>query len=950
MTGQVPNAAGSRALLVGIPSVRKGGFDELPYVGADLAALKSALCEGPDALLAPDQVQVLESPSRGTWYRELQNAAEHAGDLLLCYFVGHGYRHALQNVLYLVTKDADLDGDLSGTALAWSDVLAAVAGAKGGQPERVVFLLDCCYSGMAAEEHGGGEAGHYILASTPRTKTQPSKAAPGGLSYFTDAVVTAMREGGAAETGGLTMHELFNRLRAQTPTWPTPNVTDEWGPRNGSGGDGPDIVVSRRTVRGAGAGSSSSSGSGESSGAGAGAGAGGGAGSGAGAGGRANASPGARPAWRPGAWRARPARWPRSWRAGSARRRRTVTAGLLGLALLAGALVHQLRTGGSSAAASCRPPLELRLLTSTENRAAVSRAVAEYTASAANRRALDADDHAPGTCRRTNITVYDAASGDIVGAFGATRTWAGAEQPGSGGCRSADGGKDARSDGDGDGGDGGSYEAPCQDPLQDVGPQPDIVSVGSSAELGRIDEQMRRSPGPASLEKLGPAGFSPLVLAVPASLEDALRAEGVGRTGSTWQELLTALRAVDRDLPLLRPDPASSETGLLHTIGLYEARDGALRGGAARDPGWAEGRVDSRHVPVADADTLVCDLATGAGGLPRLGRAAVLVSEKAVADYNLGKRPRSTCDNSKPLDDDERLLAYYPKGVPALDLPFAEVRWKGTGDSLRRAAAVRAFFTWVIGEGQDHFLDGLVRGHGGRTRGQAWADPEATGVLAEAEVAADEPDGATAARAAADYAATLDPGQVLFLVDNSGSMAEGGKLGTVDRVLHRALTALGPEDRYGIWAYPKSADEPEAVRTVVRPGTRGLDRGAALDWVESLSSARMVPKGAAVYEALEAAAHELRGAESPVIVLITDGDNRPAGDGVADEINHWHEVRERQATPDVLVVSVRPSGCDEQAQIVTGGADSFCFSGSGESVARRLADRLGAYVQGGGAR
>ncbi|WP_431042666.1 VWA domain-containing protein [Streptomyces sp. P1-3] len=938
MTGQVPNRAGSRALLVGIPSVRKGGFDKLSYVSADLAALKSALCDGPDALLAPEQVQVLESPSRGTWYRELQNAAEQAGDLLLCYFVGHGYRHALQNVLYLMTKDADLDGDLSGTALAWSDVLAAVGGAKGGRAKvgRAVFLLDCCYSGMAAEEHGGGERGHYILASVPPTKTQPSDPVPGGgLSYFTDAIVTAMREGGAAETGGLTMHELFNRLGAEAPSWPAPNVTDEWGPRNGSGGDGPDIVVSRRTVRGAGDGAATGAGA-----------------DGAPASAGAGSDPGGARAWR-------------QW---AARHRRPVIAGLLGLALLAGALVHQLRPGGSAAAASCRPPLELRLLTSTENRAAVSRAVAEYTASAANRRALDANDHAPDTCRRTNITVYEAASGDIVGAFGATRTWAGVEKPGSGDCRSADADndardKDARGDGGGDGGRGGDgggdgrgggpYEAPCQDPLQDVGPQPDLVAVGSSAELERVADQLKRSPGPASLAELGPAGYSPLVLAVPASLEDELRAEGVDRTGSTWQELLTALRAVDGDLPLLRPDPASSETGLLHTIGLYEARDGVLRGGAARDPGWAEGRVDSRYAPVADADTLVCDLAAGSGGLPRLGKAAVLVSEKAVADYNLGKRPGSTCDNSKPIDDAERLLAYYPKGVPALDLPFAEVRWKGTGDGARRSAAARVFHEWITGEGRDHFLDGLVRGvdgdRPGRGAGQAWADTEAAGVLAEAEVTAADPDGATAARAAADYAATLDPGQVLFLVDNSGSMATGGKLGTVDRVLHRALTALGPEDRYGIWSYPKSADEPEAVRTVVPPGTPGLDRGAALDWVESLSSARMVPKGAAVYEALEAAARELRGARSPVIVLITDGDNRPAGDGVADEINHWHEVRGRQDTPDVLVVSVRPAGCDEEAQIVTGGADSFCFSGPGERVARQLADRLGEYVQGGGA-
>ncbi|MBH5335283.1 caspase family protein [Streptomyces pactum] len=247
--GRLPDRAGSRALLVGVGTVREGGFDVLEYTDANLDALRDALCTGPDAVFAADRVRVLRSPERGEWYDELRRAAQETTDLLLFYFVGHGYRHALENVLYLLAPGADLDGDLGGTALRWSLIPDTVG---KGKVRRAVFILDCCYSGMAADQHAGsGERGHYVLASVPRTRTQPSEPLPNGRSPFTDAIVTAMARGGAAEAGGLTLHELFGRLDEVMRDWPAPHVTDGWGPRNGSGGDGPDILLTRRVRTGA---------------------------------------------------------------------------------------------------------------------------------------------------------------------------------------------------------------------------------------------------------------------------------------------------------------------------------------------------------------------------------------------------------------------------------------------------------------------------------------------------------------------------------------------------------------------------------------------------------------------------------------------------------------------------------------------------------------------------
>ncbi|KUJ70078.1 hypothetical protein ACZ90_06895 [Streptomyces albus subsp. albus] len=936
MPGQPPDPVRSRALLVGIPEVLEGGFDRLDYVDANLEALRDALTRPPGGILAADRVTVLRSPSRAEWHHELRTAADQTEDLLLCYFVGHGYRHALTNVLHLMTRDADLDGDLNGTALAWAEVLAR---ARKPTVRRALFLLDCCFSGMAAEEHGGGERGHYILASAGPTRTQPSTALPNGRSPFTDAIVTEMLRGGPAESGGLTMHTLFNRLHERMRDWPAPHVTDGWGPRNGSGGDGPDIILSRAVApdpledgpgrRGAVPVDPAPPG-GEAS------------GPAPGAAGEAGRGLPRRPAPV-----RRVARAVRRWCGGH--RRATAAIGTA-LAVLMGGTVYLLRDGGE-ARGGCPPPLQLRLLTSTENRAAVTRAVAAYTASEVNRRPLGPADDAPPGCRRTNITVYDAGAGDIVEAFGATGAWAG--RPASStadGCRPASGG----------GGEAGTgREANCRDPLQDIGPQPDILALGSSAELGRVQDRAARARGPAAIAPLGPGGYSPLVLAVPARLEDRLRAHGVRRTGSDWTELLDAVRAVGAEdgkrggLPVLRPDPASSDIGLLHTVGLYEARDGVLVGGRPRDPRWAEHQVDRAHPAAPDAGTLLCQLAGGDSGLPPLGRAAVLVDEQTVADYNLGRL--SACDLRKPVDSGERLLAYYPSGVPALDLPFAEVRWDGARDGRQRTAAIRQFHAWLTGAGRDSFLHGSVRGVTADRRprpaaGAAWRDPADSGVLAEAEVVTARPDAATATRTAADYADTLAPGQVLFLVDTSGSMVTGGKQAMLDSALRHALNALGPQDGYGVWSYPKSASDPAAARTVVPLRTPGSDPGPARRWLDGLTPDGTRP-GAAVYEVLQDAVRATRGVKHAVIVLITDGDDRPRGDPADDDYRRWERIKDRAGTPDVLVLSVRARGCAEvETQVFARAAEPSCFAGRPEDAARQLADRIGDYVQGGGAR
>lgn len=300
-------------------------------------------------------------------------------------------------------------------------------------------------------------------------------------------------------------------------------------------------------------------------------------------------------------------------------------------------------------AVACPPALELRLLTAPEAEPALRQAAFDYEMSAANTRPLSGEGDVPDGCRRAQITVYSAAKDQVDQGFAAAGRWQG-EAHGTG------------KDGPDDKG---------TDPLYRPGPQPDIWIPESTADYYEARRGMPAKGSPATLHYSAPVAYTPLVVGIPAHR----RLDDVEPAGASWRELLTGTDRTHRDLRLLRPSPVLSGTGLLHTLGLYLAHDGsdAASSGApdltlARH---AEERLSAPGSQYAGSTELLCSLrpdADAAGSVDRT-RSAPLVSEKSLADYNLGRATGSCPALDAPLPLRNRYVAYYPRHVPALDHP-----------------------------------------------------------------------------------------------------------------------------------------------------------------------------------------------------------------------------------------------------------------------------------------
>ncbi|MER7403348.1 caspase family protein [Streptomyces sp. NPDC000070] len=487
----------------------------------------------------------------------------------------------------------------------------------------------------------------------------------------------------------------------------------------------------------------------------------------------------------------------------------------------------------------CDPPLELRLLTDPDLEPAMRAAADAYVASGANT--------TDGGCRSSGVTVYSAGAAGVVTALGKrTDAW---QQP--------------RDD---------------DNPQRDIGPQPDVWIPATRADVRRVTAAHEDRVFARLEPDAEPFVYSPVVLAVPEGLDDA-----VEHTGRTLPQLLTGLDQAPGEAEVRRPDPEFADSALLATVGLY---------GGGADARTAERLITQPGRPEPSAVRLLCTLPdTDAVD----DRSAALVPEFLLRS-GVGCHPATRAPRT----------AAYPDDVPGLEPTFVRVRWEdGERDADARDAGVDRFRSWLTGdEGRK-----VLGEHGFRSaRGERrLLDPESApeGLTDEVRPAGSA-DPSEMDTALENYGNAHGPGRVLFLLDSSGSMAglwDGASGGP--GILKQTLTGLGGEDEYGVWAvhglYGRTHTDLLGFGTHARrEAERALDAARVRD-------AQAHPS-AALLDALAFMRERGTDDERPqLIVYLTDGedDNRLTGDGLKQVVE-----RARTAGVPVAMVTLKNGACD----------------------------------------
>ncbi|WP_407553772.1 substrate-binding domain-containing protein [Streptomyces sp. Pv4-95] len=853
----------NRALLICVSDYKN--LSALPAVEANAEELKRVLLAPGTDLFTDEEVVICRPQEPWELEQALDTVTDEARGLLLVHFSGHGWVGRDGGDLQLMVGMSDTRQRHK--AVSWQDMVLSYL--DSARADRIVILLECCYSGNADETFHSRRTPMSLLMAAQPNRRIFSGDEPAGGSLFTRAVVQILERGIPGERF-VTFEDLVRTLRERLAHERTP-MGDVWEPRSAKQNTVDDVILSFAT-------------------------------------------PEVRP---PTPLRIRLRRWLKQR---LSRWLRVIAALVTVLGLTAAGLVafQLLRTDPA-----CPPALELRLLTAPESEPALRQAAFAYEMSDSNTRPLQGEDDVPDGCRRAQITVYSAAKDQVDQGFAAADRWQG-EAHGTG---------------------KGHPSTKGIEPLNRPGPQPDLWIPESSADYAEVRRGMPATGSPVTLHHTGPVAYTPLVVGIPANR----RLDDVEQVGASWQEILTGTDSDHRDLRLLRPSPVLSGTGLLHTIGLYLANDGsriAPAGGPdptlARD---AERRLSAPGSQYAGSTELLCSLRpTGQDGRPGTGRgtgAAPLVSEKSLADFNLGRAIGGCPALESPLAPGDRYAAYYPKNVPALDHPLIRVDWQGATDAAPRQDAVGRFGDWLRDpEGGRRILGRqgyrAVPGKDGKA-----PDPVPDSPLTDDRADADLDAPVTPFTAGGDQVTRVLDGydkaqkssRLLILMDTSTSMAEGGKLPIALSAAGRALEMVGTHHTYGLWTFPDGAHptDPGAVRRTVPLGTADPAPGkAALD---RIAKGELVEHGAAMQEALTAAVREMKKSTGTnnAIVLVLDQDDGAAGraSGVEQTLN---SLLKKGPEVPVLTLVMGKAGCDSfvlqglagasKGQCVPGGPDA----------------------------
>jgi hypothetical protein len=534
----------------------------------------------------------------------------------------------------------------------------------------------------------------------------------------------------------------------------------------------------------------------------------------------------------------------------------------------------RLLTGGTHGptpfAGSCGQPTELRVLTSPDSLAPTRQLMGEYV-----RATADPVRHCPQVHPFVYATTTAAAAKALADG------WAAGDE---------------------------------ENPLDDIGPLPDVWLPDSTVDVRAVDENVRAAALPSPVRQADSIGSSRMVIArlgpLPAS----------GAASSQWSPLVSSV--LDSGTGLLAPGPQASATGLMamasylgdgrHAVPLTQAR---LREQAISRYGGltAEGSLD-----------LLCRYDSDPGAAPP----AIITSDQ-LWQWFVNRQPLGdTCTRTVLRTD--RASMVRPADTAILDHPFVAFTWN-TGAQL---SAVTALYDWLAGPVGSDVL---------RTR--LYLDP----ARRECSESRQQPGGVDPC-VPADlddlkdlYGRARLPGRVLFALDASGSMGDrvgsGGatRLTVAAGAIGQSLGQIGPADEFGLWTFSGGPDGRTEL-VPIGPGD-AAHRQEVVDRLAGAHPSGDTPLYRTILSGLATVAAGGGRDESRALVVLTDGQDTSSGMASEDAVRRVAEIN-RGTGVQLYVIATGEASCDDASPIraLTGAGRGRCLNAAPNQIAGTAAE------------
>lgn len=218
MNARLPDRLTSRALLIGVSHFTDADLHDLPAVANNVPALVDVLTDPNVGGFDRAGCRIVTDPATPQQVGNvLDDVVNDALDTLVMYYAGHGLL-SRRGEAYLAATATDSNPQrvrYSGVPMEWLRAALADSPARNR-----ILILDCCFSGQAAEAMSGAASaiiggldihGTYTLASAP---AYSSAIAPIGAQFtaFTGELLGLLQNGVPGGGPLLTLGDLFPEL------------------------------------------------------------------------------------------------------------------------------------------------------------------------------------------------------------------------------------------------------------------------------------------------------------------------------------------------------------------------------------------------------------------------------------------------------------------------------------------------------------------------------------------------------------------------------------------------------------------------------------------------------------------------------------------------------------------------------------------------------------------
>lgn len=436
----------------------------------------------------------------------------------------------------------------------------------------------------------------------------------------------------------------------------------------------------------------------------------------------------------------------------------------------------------------------------------------------------------------------------------------------------------------------------------EAGPAPVLWSPASSAWGSVLNQRLEQSGRPPMANDFRRIMLTPLVLAMPRPMAEAM---GWPETAIGWSDVLALAQDPEGwgrfghpewgQFRLGKTNPNFSTSGLSATIAIYYAATGKQSELTLDDVGsssvadFVRG-VEASTVHYGDTTLTFLEnmLREDRAGRPLSYASAVAVEEVSVIAYNRGDPADQGLENPQPPS--VPLVAVYPKeGTLYSDNPayVLDAPWV---DDVQRQAAIR-FRDFVV-EDPENQARALDFGFRPGNPSVAIGDPISTANglnPSQPETELPVPSPAVLDALVRSWETYRKPANVLMVLDVSGSMGDlgGNGFSKLDLAKQAVLTSLEDfkdEDDVGLWVFSTELDGSRDYLELVSPGPMSQVRGE----IESRVSTLIADGGTGLYDTTRAAVDAIRSSfdQSRInaVVLLTDGmcDDDPPGCDLGD--------------------------------------------------------------------